>query len=990
MPPPISCLMPTADRRPFVPQAIHCFLSQDWPEKELVIVDDGADVIRDLVPDDPRIRYFRQEQKQAVGAKRNFACRQARGEVIVHWDDDDWSAPWRLRYQVEQLLAVEADISGLDHVLFYAPGEAKAWEYLYPTGQRRWVYGASLCYTKAFWQAHPFPEVRVGEDTRFVWADARAKIHVLEDPRFLVALIHRNNVSPKRTSDARYRLKALAEIEALLGDDVQFYRGPETGKTAKLVTTGFETRSVPNPPPATNSNTTSKGRALITASRGIGDILRVTPLIRVARQLGHEVDVLLETDYAETVDLLASAPEIRRVFHKPSPRRPGGNTNLDGLGDETYEVATFTFWSAGLRSQVCAKRTHQFERARWLAEGDTRSVEQIARELGWTGALPSPFAMPSSRRFQLPPRTVAIHPGCKYEWPWKKWHGFDELARRFASVVVIGSPEDLRTDNTYFRRGFEWPAHAQNFTGKLSLGDTAALLRECSALVANDSGLMHLGVALGVPTFGIFGITSPGREAIHAPNFFPITKGLPCEAACRRGAWGRRDCDRHLECLKTLTPEEVFMKVSQLIPDIAKQAPRPQPVRIPSPPESRSADKETINLAYYGWVFDASGYGNAARGYLHALHRAGINLSVVDLAGRPRQVSDPLVESLVGRKLDADFHLFHGIPPQWSRHAFPLRNVIAMTVWETETMPSHWRPALNHALEVWLPSEFNSAVFTRALDRPVFKLPHVSMPAPTASAPTADAIPEWGIRKDDFVFYSIFEWQDRKGPREMIEAFLRAFPSEPNAVLVLKSNSGAAGAAQATLGEVRHRVNSAARVEVRCEGWSEPQIASLHERGNCYVSLHRGEGWNLPLFDATSQGKPVIATGYSGPMEYLDATAHLLVRHQLGPVRQRYAYYLPSMRWAEPDLAHAAELMQRVLSERDEAARRATVYAKHLRTTFSLERIGAAAHQHLLHLLRRTNPAKWQRLTPPSAKPASSPSFRFPVTGTTRTISSTA
>jgi ADP-heptose:LPS heptosyltransferase len=956
----VSCIMPTADRRPFVAQAVRYFLAQDYPEKELVVADDGADAVSDLIPTDPRIRYFHQPGRQPVGKKRNFACQSAQGSVIVHWDDDDWSAPWRLRAQVEGLRNAKADICGLDRVFLYSPTDQRAWEYFYPPGQRRWVYGASLCYTKDFWRAHPFPEVKVGEDTRFVWADARAKIHVLEDPRFLVALVHRSNTSPKRTSDARYRPKPLADVEALLGDDVQFYRGLEAGKTARPVPARTDTQ-LPNPPPANNENIASKGRALITASRGIGDLLRVTPLIRVARRLGYEVDVLLETDYAEAVELFTGAPEIRRVFHRPSPRRRGGDSDLNGVAGEPYEVATFTFWSAALRPHVRAKRTLQFDRARWLAEGDTSSIERIARELGWKEQLPSPFAMASSRCFQLPPGTVAIHPGCKYEWPWKKWHGFDELARRFASVVVVGSPEDLRTDNTYFRRTFEWPTHAQDFTRKLRLTDTAALLRECAALIANDSGLMHLGVALGVPTFGIFGITSPAREALRAPHFFPISKGLPCEAACRRGPWGRRDCERHLECLKSLTAKEVFMKVNELIPLPVVGKARPEPGRIASPPESNKVEQETINVAYHGWVFDASGYGNAARGYIHALHRAGVNLSVVDLAGRPRQVSDRLVESLVGHQFDADFHLFHGIPPHWSRQAFPLRNVIALTVWETDTMPPQWRPALNHALEVWLPSEFNTAVFARALERPVFKLPHVWMPGP-ATVPESAAIPEWGIRKDDFVFYCIFEWQDRKGPREMIEAFLRAFPSEPGAVLLIKSNSGAASAAAAMLGELRKRVISAARIEIRCEGWSETQIAALHARGNCYVSLHRGEGWNLPLFDAASRGKPVIATGYSGPMEYLDATAHSLVRHQLGPVRQRYAYYLPSMRWAEPDLAHAAEQMRRVLSERDEAARRAAAYAGQLRTTFSPERIGDQARLRLLHLLRRTNPAKWQRL----------------------------
>ena len=83
-----------------------------------------------------------------------------------------------------------------------------------------------------------------------------------------------------------------------------------------------------------------------------------------------------------------------------------------------------------------------------------------------------------------------------------------------------------------------------------------------------------------------------------------------------------------------------------------------------------------IRLAYYGYLFDASGYGQAARAHVHALHRAGVELSVVDLQGHAPQVPDTLVESLLRRRLDPDLHLFHGIPPQWARRAFALPNAI--------------------------------------------------------------------------------------------------------------------------------------------------------------------------------------------------------------------------------------------------------------------------------------------------------------------------
>jgi ADP-heptose:LPS heptosyltransferase len=939
--------MPTANRRFFVVQAVSYFLAQDYLEKELVIVDDGADSLADIAPNESSVHYFRFENPQSIGAKRNIAAQRATGEVLIHWDDDDWSAPWRLDYQVEQLLATGADICGLDRIWFYAPEEQRAWEYVYDHGSRPWVYGATLAYTRVFWEKHRFPEINVGEDARFVWADARAKIHVVPDSRFLVARIHPGNVSPKRTADARYQPRPVEEIKELLGDDFSSFTNP---KDQSRITCAL-------------TESKSKPRALVSAALGIGDILRVTPLIRVVHRLGYETDVLLATDYADAVQLLEGAPEIRRLFHLPSPRRGAGPALIEGLTDQSYQMATFTTWSAPLRDRVQAKSVYLFERGRWLAEGDMRCVQQISRELGWQGELPQPFAMASNRKFDLPPGTIAIHPGCKYEWPWKKWHGFDELAGLFSSVVIVGTDEDLCTDNTYFQRSFAWPAHARSFAGKLGLRDTAALLRQCTALVSNDSGLMHLGVALGIPTFGIFGITSPQREMIGAPNMFPVTKGLSCEPACRKGAWGRRDCEFHLRCLKTLSPEEVFMQITATLSERSEKL--LPAVSDPVRPRlnGHSAANETIKLAYHGYAFDASGYGHAARAYIHALHGAGVELSVVDLAGdRPRQVGDPLVASLIGRSIDADFHLFHGTPPQWARLAFPLRNVIAMTVWETDTMPTQWRPILTHALDVWLPCEFNTSVFSAALGKPVFKLSHpVFRPAADGDA-SGDPIDEWEIQAGDFVFYAIFEWQDRKSPERTMEAYFKAFPQDEKTALVLKTNPGAAAVAHRAVEDVRSRTGSRARAVVRAEGWSDTQIAALHARGDCYVSLHRGEGWGYPLFDAASLGKPVIATGYSGPLDYLAAGAHSLVRHTLAPVRQPYAYYRSSMNWAEPDTAHASELMREVRAKPEDARAAATTAAKVLVQDFSLEAIGQRAHRRLIELLRQTNNAKWERL----------------------------
>ena len=224
----VSCTMPTANRRAFVPLAVGSFLAQDYPSCELLVLDDGRDPIEDLMPVDDRVRYVRLDRHVSLGAKRNLACAAARGDIIVHWDDDDWSAPWRVSYQVDALAREGAEVCGLDRVFFYDPVAARAWRYAFPRGTRPWVHGASLCYCRSYWARNPFPEVNVGEDTRFVWGPRPGRTVALPDPRFFVGTVHAGNTSPKRTRDPRWESIPSTDIEALMADACEAYRAALT------------------------------------------------------------------------------------------------------------------------------------------------------------------------------------------------------------------------------------------------------------------------------------------------------------------------------------------------------------------------------------------------------------------------------------------------------------------------------------------------------------------------------------------------------------------------------------------------------------------------------------------------------------------------------------------------------------------------------------------------------------------------------------------
>jgi glycosyltransferase involved in cell wall biosynthesis len=219
----VSCIMPTYDRRAFVKRAISYFLRQDYAHKELIIVDDGTDAVSDLIPIKERIRYIRLREKATIGAKRNLACEQARGTIIAHWDDDDWYAPRRLRYQVEALLHEGTDICGISTLLYYDAENGRAWQYVYPSARQAWVAGSTLCYMRSFWASNRFANINISEDALFVRAARSGRVTRLPDVRFYVGMVHSHNVSPKKTNESYWQTYPVDAIQQLLGTDWHLY-----------------------------------------------------------------------------------------------------------------------------------------------------------------------------------------------------------------------------------------------------------------------------------------------------------------------------------------------------------------------------------------------------------------------------------------------------------------------------------------------------------------------------------------------------------------------------------------------------------------------------------------------------------------------------------------------------------------------------------------------------------------------------------------------
>ena len=206
----VTCITPTANRQKFLPLAIKYFLEQDYPNAEMVIIDDGNQSCESLIPDNPKIRYFYYpERLGTIGTKRNVACEKAQGEIIVHWDDDDWYAKDWISRQVEAQLTSGAAITGLNTVDFYSPTVNRRWRYEDTDTEKPWLCGATMAYPKSLWENHKFLDLQVGEDYDFVW-NSGGKTFAMDYLAGFTSILHAHNTSLKPVENPKHKKHAEA------------------------------------------------------------------------------------------------------------------------------------------------------------------------------------------------------------------------------------------------------------------------------------------------------------------------------------------------------------------------------------------------------------------------------------------------------------------------------------------------------------------------------------------------------------------------------------------------------------------------------------------------------------------------------------------------------------------------------------------------------------------------------------------------------------
>lgn len=259
--------------------------------------------------------------------------------------------------------------------------------------------------------------------------------------------------------------------------------------------------------------------------------------------------------------------------------------------------------------------------------------------------------------------------------------------------------------------------------------------------------------------------------------------------------------------------------------------------------------------------------------------------------------------------------------------------VVGVWAWETEDFPSVFLPSFDLVDEIWVVSEYvkqaiKKFTFKKVL---VFPTPIIAPEITESFTKTKFGIPE-NIPYNLFIF-DYFSVPKRKNPLGAIEAHKRAFPNQDGPIFVIKTVNGDSRPLDREL--IRYTIQDRKDIVLIEDYLSRSQLHALVADCDVYVSLHRSEGYGLTIAEAMSLGKPVVATGYSGNMDFMNIENSIPVPFEKVSVGEDAYPYLPNSKWAEPDIEFASKELRRLFSDKDLRSRIGSKAKNHVEVNFT-------------------------------------------------------
>lgn len=280
---------------------------------------------------------------------------------------------------------------------------------------------------------------------------------------------------------------------------------------------------------------------------------------------------------------------------------------------------------------------------------------------------------------------------------------------------------------------------------------------------------------------------------------------------------------------------------------------------------------------------------------------------------------------------------------------------VGVWFWELGRFPAAWQPSIDRLDEIWVATRFVQQSVAGATTKPVRTI-RMAVNA-TPARPYSRS--EFGLPEDRFLFLFSFDFSSyvaRKNPLATVSAFRSAFPLEDDRVgLVLKSTNGHRDRDE--LRRLSEAIEGDPRIRLLDGFMSRDEVFGLESVVDSYVSLHRSEGFGLGLAESMSLGKPVIGTGYSGNMEFMNPGNSCVVSYRLVDVKPGEYPYPEGQVWADPDLDEAAYYLRRLVDEPSFAQALGRRAREHMAREFNANAVGARIAGELRRILDRRNGA---------------------------------
>lgn len=364
--------------------------------------------------------------------------------------------------------------------------------------------------------------------------------------------------------------------------------------------------------------------------------------------------------------------------------------------------------------------------------------------------------------------------------------------------------------------------------------------------------------------------------------------------------------------------------------------------------------KGKFGVNVVGYVTAESGVGEGTRANIRAIEKTGTPFTLNNLSS-PSRKGDGTYKNLIQENNPYLFNLIHSNPD-----SFPLflqekgigylagKYNIGFWCWELSNLPKEWRYCFQYLNEIWVASNFCKESISGASPIPVIKIP------PSIVVENIKDVDRsyFRLKEGSFIFLFMFDFLsyfERKNPMAVIKAFKTAFSPLDDVQLVLKCSNSE------WCPETRDRmVEDAKGLNVKfIDGYlGKDEINALMSLSDCYISLHRSEGFGLPLAEAMYLKKPVIATGYSSNIEFMNEKNSFPIKYRLVEIEKDIGPYKKGNVWADADVEHAAELMRLVYEKKDMARSIGEIASEDIKRELSPEATGKMILNRLESLVK--------------------------------------